>query len=225
MVQVFYPIDSDGMGWPLWPKSKVQYYDTPQGLLTESGTWYRTTIDLLNEYAAKLFEHEPLEVLLARSDTWLRSSHTLSLWLLGLGVLYYNPWQLAIVVPCFFLVWQIVCPALVSRRFSPLLRVMDAVVLQAILYAGTMTSLAISSQYQALVVGLGGFIFIRWGVLAYIMRPLVTRCWKVMYKLPASDHILRAFIVRSALNQGIVLSDFKDIEQNIIQNMLKKKRK
>ena len=90
------------MAWPLWPKNTVIYRDTPQGILTESGVWYRTTVALLNEYAAEVFEREPIEVHLARADTWIRSPHTLSAWLLALGLIYYAPLQVAVVVLIFF---------------------------------------------------------------------------------------------------------------------------
>ena len=211
------------MAWPLWPKSRVEYYNTPQGILTESGIWYRTTVDLLNEYAGELFEREPLELHLARSDTWIRSPHTLSLWLLAPGILYYHPWQLVVAIPLFFLVWQIVAPALVSRTAVSLLSVLDAVILQAVLYAGVMSVLALSGQYESLAVGLIGFICLRWGILTYLTRPIVVRCWKTMYKLPVPDHILRAFMVRSALRNGINLAGFEEIEQNVIDNMFKRK--
>ena len=211
------------MAWPLWPKSRVEYYNTPQGILTESGIWYRTTVDLLNEYAGELFEREPLELHLARSDTWIRSPHTLSLWLLALGILYYHPWKLVVAIPLFFLVWQIVAPALVSRTAISLLRVLDAVILQAVLYAGVMSVLALFGQYESLAVGLIGFICLRWGILTYLTRPIVVRCWKTMYKLPVPDHILRAFMIRSALRNGINLAGFEEIEQNVIDNMFKKK--
>ena len=211
------------MAWPLWPKSRVEYYNTPQGILTESGIWYRTTVDLLNEYAGELFEREPLELHLARSDAWIRSPHTLSLWLLALGILYYHLWQLAVAIPLFFLVWQIVAPALVSRTAISLLRVLDAVILQAVLYAGVMSVLALSGQYESLAVGLIGFICLRWGILTYLTRPIVVRCWKTMYKLPVPDHILRAFMIRSALRNGINLAGFEEIEQNVFKNMFKKR--
>ena len=211
------------MAWPLWPKNTVKYHDTPQGILTESGIWYGTTVNLLNEYAAEVFEREPIEAHLARADTWIRSPHTLSAWLLALGLIYYDPWQIAVVVLGFFLGWQILAAALVNRGVSTLLRILDAVLMQAILYAGTMSILAMTGRYQAVAVGLIGFICFRWGILSYLMRPLIIRCWKAMYRLPVPDHILRAFIVRSALRHGINLADFADIEQEIIQNVFKKK--
>ena len=213
------------MVWPLWLKSKVIYHSTPQGILTESRIWYRTTVDLLNEYAGELFEREPLEFHLARSDMWIRSPHTLSLWLLALGVMYYHPWKLAVTVPLFFLVWQIVAPALVNRTMASLLRVLDAAILQAVLYAGTMSMLALDGQYGSLAVGLVGFICFRWGILTYLTRPVVVRCWKIMYKLPVPDHILRAFLIRSALKHGINLAGFGEIEQGIIENMFKERSK
>ena len=212
------------MAWPLWPKTSVKFHDTPHGILTESGVWYRTTVELLNEYAAELFEIEPLEKHLAYSDTWIRSPHTLSVWLLALGVVMYNPWQSLAVVAFIFLGWQIVAPALVSRSLSPLLRILDAVLLQAILYAALMSMLAMSGKFQSLAAGLLGFICLRWGILTYLMRPLVSRCWRKMFKLPIPDYILRAFIIRGALKKGVVLADFEGIEQRISQYFLKKGR-
>ncbi len=211
------------MRWPLWPKSAVKYHNTPQGILTESGIWYKTTVDHLNEYAAELFEREPIEVQLALADTWLRSPHTLSLWILAIGVVYFNPWQVAITVVIFFMIWQIIAPSLVSRNFSLILRIFDAVLLQALLYATTMSLLAMSGKYHAVSVGLIGFVLLRWGVLIYLIRPVVSRCWNAMYRLPVPDHILRSFIIRGALRQGIRLSGFRDIEQSIVQDVLRKK--
>jgi len=211
------------MAWPIWPKRTVEYHNTPQGILTESGVWYKTTVQHLNEYAEELFEREPLEVQLALADTWIRSPRTLSLWLLPCGILYFDPSQWGVIVVSFFLIWQIIAPAMVNRRLSLLLKLLDAVLMQAILYATTMSVLAMSGQYHALSVGLVGLIVFRWGVLGYLTRPIVTRCWKTMYILPAPDHVLRAFIVRGALRYGITLVDFEDIEQKIVEKMSKKK--
>ena len=55
-----------------------------------------------------------------------------------------------------------------------------AVILQAILYAGAMSLLALSGQYESLSVGLIGFICPRWGNWTYPTRPTVVRCWKIM---------------------------------------------
>lgn len=211
------------MSWPLWPKSRVKYHNTPQGILTESGIWYKTTVDLLNDYASELFEREPLELHLAFSDAWLRSPHTLSLWIMALGIMYLDPWQIALSVLLFFPAWQIIAPSLVSRNFTPILKIFDAVLLQAILYATTMSLLAMSGQYDALVIGLIGFVIFRWGVLTYLMRPVVSRCWKIMYTLPVPDHILRSYIIRGALRHGITLKDFESIEQSIVENIINKK--
>ena len=220
-------MNSDGwaMRWPLWPRRKVEYHDTPQGILTESGIWYRTTVDLLNDYAGELFQWEPLEVHLARSDIWIRSPHTLSIWLLAFGVLFYNPWQLVIAVPVFFLIWQIIGPALLSRRILSLVRILDAVFLQALLYSVIMSILAIRGEFLEVGVGIIGFIIFRWGILTYVTRPLVLPCWRKMYKLPVPDHILRACLIRSALRNGITLAGFEKIERSIIQGMLKRTHK
>jgi len=211
------------MRWPLWPKNRVKFHNTPQGILTESGIWYKTTVDLLNEYASDLFDREPIEIQLALADTWLRSPNTLSLWFMAIGIIYFDPWKVAVAVVLFFLIWQIIAPSLVSRNLSPIMKIFDAVLLQAMLYATVMSLLAMSGQFDAVAVGLIGFILLRWGILTYLLRPVVSRCWKAMYTLPAPDHVLRSFIIRGALRQGIGLMDFQEIERSILQNILKKK--
>ncbi len=211
------------MAWPIWPKKTVEYHSTPQGILTESGVWYKTTIQHLNDYAGDLFDQEPLDVYLALADTWIRSPYTISLWLLPFGILSYDLFQWSVIVLSFFLIWQIIAPALVNRTLSPLLKLLDAVLMQALLYAVTMSILAMSGRYDALAVGLLGFILFRWGILSYLTRPIVTFCWKTMYTLPAPDHILRAFIIRGALRNGITLADFEDIERKVAEQITKKK--
>ena len=36
------------------------YIDTPKGIFTSNGTWFRVTEDSLKEYAGELLEHESL---------------------------------------------------------------------------------------------------------------------------------------------------------------------
>ncbi len=210
------------MKWPGWPSSEAKFVDTPSGILTDSGFWYHTREQLLRNYAGKVLEHEPLNRLLAQSDTWLRSPCSLALWLLPLFLNGLPPVQAAFAMLGIFLLWQVLGPTFVSRSILPLIRTLDAVALQAVWYALMMTLFARSGQYTALAVGLGGFVCLRWGILDYITRPLVKWLWRLLYRMPVADQVLRAFIVRAALRYGITLTDFAGIEHKIIQHVRRK---
>ena len=85
-----------------------------------------------------------------------------------------------------------------------------------------MSWLAALDRYAAMSVGLVGFILLRWGVLRMVVRPLAKVFWGSLYRMPVSDHVLRAIIVRAALHYRIVLADFAPIEEHIIQHLKKK---
>lgn len=205
------------MKWLGWPKREAAYVDTPKGIFTESGYWYRTRESMLEDYAREVFEHEPIGRLLSKSDSWLRSPETLTLWAIPVLLLTVAPLQAIIAALGFYLVWKTVSPAIVSRIALPAVRMLETVLLQALLYLWAMVSVARSEQYLALVIGLGGFIFLRWGILSYLMRPVVKWLWQSMYRMPVADHVLRAFIIRAALHHGITLSDFADTERQIAE--------
>ena len=210
------------MKWIGWPSSVANFVDTPNGILTDSGNWYRTRVQLLRDYAGPVLEHEPLERLLAQSDAWLRTPRSLAVWLLPPFLVGMPPVQAALAMLCVFFIWQALGPSFVSRRVLPIMRALDAVALQALWYAWMMTQFARSAEYSALAVGLGGFVCLRWGVIGYIMRPVVKWLWSALYRMPVADQVLRAFIVRAALHHGITLADFANMEQEILQHLSRK---
>ena len=210
------------MKWLGWPGREVRFADTPRGILTETHNWYHTREQLLHDYAGSVLEHEPLGRLLAQSDTWLRSPLSLAVWLLPLLLTGMPPVQAAMVVLVVYFCWQVMGPMFVSRFMLPFMRVLDTVLLQMLWYACMMTYLAQSGQFAALAVGVGSFVCLRWGVVAFVTRPAVQLLWGRMYRMPVTDHVLRACIVRAALHYGITLKDFAGIEQQIIQHLSRK---
>ncbi|MDE2732077.1 MAG: hypothetical protein OXM02_01095 [Bacteroidota bacterium] len=205
-----------------WPKREAAYVDTPKGIFTDAGYWYRTRESMLINYAEEVFERETLGCLLAKSDSWLRSPETLALWLLPALLIAAGPIQAVLTTLGFYLVWKIVSPAVVSRRLLPLVRLLETVLLQALWYVWVMVEAARAGQYVVLAIGLSGFIVIRWGILSYLMRPVIKWLWQSMYRMPVADHVLRAFIIRSALRHGITLRDFADTERQIAEYLSRK---
>ena len=157
-----------GLGWP---SRESTYVDTPKGIFTDSGYWYRTRESMLQDYAAEVFEHESVGRLLAKSDTWLRSPKTLTLWILPLLLVSVGPIQAVATTLGFYLVWKILSPSVVSRFLLPVIRLLEVVLLQALWYLWMMMRAAGAEQWTALAIGLGGFVILRWGILSYLMRP------------------------------------------------------
>ncbi len=210
------------MKWLRLPKGQSTYVDTPQGIFTDELLWFRTREAWLNDYAGAVFERRKLGQLLADAAVWLRSSQTLALWLLPALLLAVSAPQAALATIVFFVAWKTLGPSLVSRAVIPVLRVLELVILQALLYVGTLSWLAALDRYAAMSVGLAGFILLRWGVLRMAVRPLAKVFWGWLYRMPVPDHVLRAIIVRAALHYRIVLADFAPIEEHIIQHLKKK---
>ena len=222
MFLIFGEYSGAAMHWLRMLGSESTFVDTPKGIFTDSGVWFRTREALLQEYAGQVFDREPLNRLLTEAVIWLRSAQTLTLWLLPLFLLVMQPLQSAAVALAVFVAWQSLGPSFVSRTLLPVLRVMDLVVLQAIYYVWMMSVAAAQGDYVALAVGLGGFVLLRWGLVRLAARPLVNRLWATLYRMPVADHVLRAIIVRAALKHRIILADFAQIEEDIIKNLKRK---
>ena len=213
------------MTWHFWPKRECTFVDTPKGILTDSGILYRTREHLVQQYAGAVLEHEPLGRLLARSDVWMRSAQSLAVWLLPILLYWRSALEAGLITVALYMVWTLVGPSLVSRTAAPLMRVLDAVSLQALWYVGWLSRAASDGAYTALIIGLAGFVSLRWGLIAFLARPLVNRLWGAMYRLPVPDHILRAYIIRAALHYSITLSDFAHMEQEVADTLRRRTRK
>ena len=198
------------------------YVDTPRGIFTDAGSWFRTREAWVTNYAPGVIARRPLGHLLADAELWLRSPQTLALWLL-LPSIHYLPTPLA-VIGCvgIFAIWKVLGPALVSRSALPLLRTMDSVLVQSCAYILVLSIAAMQSHFVIVGVGLSAFVALRWGlpdlVLQPLLRPVLSRC----YRLPVSDHVLRSLIIRSALHYGVTLEDFAAIERSIIRGLARR---
>lgn len=200
----------------------ASFVDTPEGIFTASGVWFRTRAALLDTYAGAVFEHEPLVRLITQAEVWLRSPLALTVWLLPLFLLILPPLQAAVAALVVYIGWESLGPSFVSRSLERVFHLLDLVMLQAIYYVMLMSVLAAQHQYAALWVGLGGFVLLRWGIVRKAVQPVTHWIWGTLYRMPVPDHVLRAFIVRAALKHRVSMPEFDRIEQEIIKNLKRK---
>ncbi len=195
------------------------YVDTPRGLFTAAGHWFRTTEALLQSYAGPLLEKEPLDRLLRQADVWLALPSLLMLWAL-LPLLWGGaPVVAAGVALVLYLLGNLLLPLLILRPLTPILTVLANPWLQGAAYVVGLTALAWSGRLPAVWMGLAGFVLVRWGLLDRLLRPVLDRLHAALYPLPLPDQVLRTLILRAALAHRVALPELQAMEQEVLRRL------
>ena len=201
---------------PFKPTDKeALFVDTPNGIFTASGVWFGTTQAALEDYAAPVLDREGLPRLLSRAEVWLRSAQIVTLWALPLFLLLTSPLAAALAALVLYVGWRSLAPSFVSEAAAKAARVLDVVAAQGFYYVFALSLLASRGEMAALGVGLGGFVLLRWGVLARLSQPIVGRIWRSLYALPVPDQVLRAFLIRAALKHNLSLPQLDRLEEQM----------
>lgn len=191
------------------------YVDTPAGIFTAAGTWYRTSEQSLRTFAAPALAEPDLTPLLRRSDLIVDAARTLTVWAVPL-LLLALPWMWAAAVAVgLFILLMLTLPALASPTLAAALRLLDPVVGQMLLYMFVLSLLAARGDFGALWTGLALFIVLRWGLLTFVLRPVADR----LYPPALSDRVLRALVVRTALRQGIAMPEVLEMERSLLTTL------
>lgn len=195
--------------------SGAMYAETPNGIFTSSGVWFHVTEAALEGYAGPVLAREPLPVLLARSERWLRSAQTLAVWALPLLLVLVPPLSAVLATLTLFVGWRALSPAFTSRVADAVLQALDLVWLQGAYYVFVLSIFAERGQLALVGIGLAGFVLLRWGLVDRLAQPLVRRIWASLFPLPVADQVLRGFIIRAALAYGLSLPHLDRMEDAI----------
>ena len=196
-------------------KETVEFVDTGRFIVTGSGTVFRSTKKSLDEYAPGLTERVPLEKLVGDADLWLRLPMDLSLWVLPIGLFQGGPWIGATGMISVYLVSAVLSPAEVSLYAVPMVRLLDRVTLQALYFIVTLSILAQNGRFPELWTGVGGFVVLRWSLLARAVEPVVHSLTKRLYSMPVPDQVLRAVMIKYAIRFGVSIPSLSDIEEDV----------
>lgn len=199
------------------------FVDTPRGIFTASGIWFRTSEAGVRDYAGDVLDHEPLRVLVRHAEVWLRLPETLALWCLPAALWVLPIWGAVGFSLGIYVTWSLLGPSLVNRPMLKVAFLLDHVFVQLMYYVGVLSLLAITAHYAALVVGLAGFIILRWGVIRKIVEPGLTTLLQRMYPLPVPDQVLRALIHRAALKYRVALPEIDAMANDILAIWLRNK--
>lgn len=190
--------------------------DTPRGLFSASGVWFRAREADVRSYAGSVLEHESLEDLVHRAEVWLRSSEAVFILLLPVLLWGLEPLWAAVIAAGCYLVWKALAPALVNRPLGAFFRVAEHPLPQLGYYTAVLSLFGMSGAYLALAIGVAGFIAARWGLLRQATDPLLRPLWQRLYPLPVADQVLRASIHRAAIAHRTALPQIDRMAEDIL---------
>jgi len=187
------------------------FLETPRGLFTPTGTWFRTTVKQLKRSYPDVLAKTDLHELVYRSETWLQSHRSLALLAVPIFLLIMPVgWALGSGVVVFF-AWMLLAPALGNHIMARVFEWLGWVPVQLIIYVVVLSVFGAGEEYDRLLAGLGWFVVLRWRLLDLLFRPLTVRLSARLYPLPVPDQMLRAVIFSEAIRKGISLDGFPSI--------------
>ena len=192
------------------------FVDTPYGIFTAEGIWFHIREEGLREYASDLLDEISLEQLLQWAALWMRSPQIVTLWMLPVALWLLPPLGAALVGIVLFMAWKVASPSIVSETAVRIANRLDIAVVQGLYYVFVLSILAAQGRYSALAIGLVGFILLRWGLVERALNPLIQPLLRALYTLPLSDQVLRAFIIRMALNRRLPLPQLDAMQKDIL---------
>lgn len=189
--------------------------DTPAGLFTAAGTWYRTRAADLAAFVAPAASEEEIPDLLRASDRLIGAPRTLALWMLPVALVV-MPWPEAVALTlAAYVALTLLLPAVAFPGLARVLRLLDPPIGQMLAYVFVLSLLAARGAHPAVWAGLAGFVVLRWNLLAPLVRPLADR----LYAPSLADRVLRALLVRTATQRGVTMPEIEKMEKTLLTHL------
>ncbi|GAB5520000.1 MAG: hypothetical protein RhofKO_22510 [Rhodothermales bacterium] len=197
-----------------------RYVDTPKGLFTASGQWFRTRESQLEAFAGRVLERRPLADLIDDADAVLAWPTTLTVWVLPLLALGLPWWGVVLFGFAILAATQLLTPSMLTVVQIRLARWLRAVWAQGAYYVFMLSLLAQQSAWLSVVVLIVGFIALRWGWAEKALAAVTGPLFKRMYPLPKADQALRSVIVRYALKYRVPMPEIEAMERAILKSLV-----
>lgn len=198
------------------------YVETPVGLFTAAGNWFHVTEKQLRSYAPDLFKTYRIDDLIKVAEVWIRSSDNLTLVLFMLLLFLTNIWTAAILSLLFLPFWHLNKSAFAGKAATGLLKIFDYEIVTFLIAVAVLSFQGMEGQYLALVLGLGFFLFFKFGMYRRLIDKFFTT--DDVSKGSLNDRLLRMIMVRYALSEGVEISEIQKMEKEAIKLVEKKKQ-
>jgi hypothetical protein len=167
---------------------QAAYVDTPEGIFTADGLWFRVTEAELERYAGAVLAHESLSELMARAGRWMMAGQTFGIWAAVVFLLTLRALPASLLTLLVFLLVQCFRPILLSSWFDPVLRVLQVVPVQLLVYVIALSAFGVAGAYGKLALGAIFFVALRWRLLETITARLVHAIARVLYPGASLDN-------------------------------------
>ena len=195
------------------------YIDTPTGIFTSNGTWFRTTETLLADYADELLQRESVEALITATEVWLRVPMNTALWMMPLFLWYYGPIVAMSAIILIFIVLSVIGPYYTSHNGFFIANFLNGTLLQALLYLIFLSYVFQLGLYAMGIVGIFTFVLLRWGLVSKGLTPVILWLNKRIYSIPYNDKMLKSVIVKKSMKYRIGLQEISAIELSIMKKI------
>lgn len=190
----------------------LHYVETPSGLFTATGFWFRTSLSAIDAFAPGLREKEDLKRMILEAETWIKSFEAVGLWSFLISLVFLSVFPSAVIAFVLSVFWYFLRSAMVNPALTPALKLItfDLPILLATLvvisYVGT-----VGRQADAMI-GLGLFFVFRFGWL----RMLLDKWHDATKPIAMNDRILRMTLLRYAMRHDIPVKAVETMQADLI---------
>lgn len=209
------------MVWSKYERQGSEFAETPFGIVTQSGTWFHVTEEMIEAYVPGLLERKSIDTLVAEAEAWANSTSKLSLVLYLILALLVSPWIALAGTLLFYGLWHGYKSAFAVPALSWLMKLLDndAVLILASLLA--LSKLGIDQRYLAFWLGVGIYFIFKLKLLRRLVDWMERSYLKPEVTL--NDRLFKMLLMRYGLKYDLSVSDGGALKEQIMQ-LFRKKR-
>lgn len=173
--------------------------ETPNGLFSAAGFWYRTSLAAIDDLAPGLRTKIDLHQTVRDTEVWIRSFESVGLWALLLSLPFLGAYPSALLATVLSLVWYFWRSALIHPSATAFVKALthDGPVLIATLFV--ISYVGNTGRTLDAILGLAFFFVFRFGWL----RMLLDRWHDASRPMTMNDRVLRMMLIREAMRHDI----------------------
>jgi hypothetical protein len=191
--------------------------ETPTGLFSAAGFWYRTSFASIDHLAPGLRAKIDLHQTVRDTEVWIRSFESVGLWTLLLSLPFLGAYPSALLATVLSLIWYFWRSALIHPGATSVVKALthDGPVLIATLFV--ISYVGNSGRTLDAILGLAFFFVFRFGWL----RMLLDRWHDAARPMSMNDRILRMMLIREAMRHDIRVESVHTMQTELMKAVRK----
>ncbi len=191
--------------------------DTPTGLFSAAGFWYRTSFAAIDDLAPGLRAKIDLHQTVRDTELWIRSFESVGLWTLLISLPFLSAYPTALLATVLSLIWYFWRSAFIHPAATLFIKALthDAPVLIATLFV--ISYVGNTGRTLDAILGLAFFFVFRFGWL----RMLIDKWHDASRPLPMNDRILRMMLIRESMRHDIRVESVHSMQTELMMAVRK----